>query len=341
MRYKLLGHSGLKVSELALGTMTFGESWGFGASPEECRRIFDAYIALGGNLIDTANKYTDGAAEQIVGDLIHDNRERLVLATKYTMTMRGGDPNASGNHRKNMVQSLEASLNRLGTDYVDILWVHAWDGITPIDETMRALDDLVRSGKVLYVGMSDAPAWIVAQANTLAELRGWSRFIGLQLNYNLTERSAERELLPMARALGIGVTAWGALAAGILTGKYSRRPQVEDSLRARMNGHRLSERNVLIARAVDAIADKLDRSSTQVALNWVRQRGKDIVPIIGARKQSQIEDALRCIEFTIPDEDMEHLDEVSRIEMGFPHDFLASDPIQEVLFGDTRGRLER
>ena len=218
MRYKLLGKSGLRVSELVLGTMTFGEDWGWGASQEVSRQMFDAYANAGGNFIDTANRYTNGTSERFVGDFIAADREHFVVATKYTLMTRSGDPNAAGNQRKNMVQALEASLKRLRTDYVDLFWVHAWDFLTPVEEVMRGLDDLVRAGKVLYVGISDTPAWVVAQANTLADLRGWSRFVGLQLRYSLADRAAERDLLPMARALDIGVMAWSEVGAGRLTG---------------------------------------------------------------------------------------------------------------------------
>jgi len=202
MRYKLLGRSGLRVSELALGTMTFGEEWGWGASKADSQKVFDAYAEAGGNFVDTANRYTEGTSEKFVGEFIHSDREHFVLATKYTLKMRDGDPNFSGNHRKNLVQSVNASLKRLNTDYIDLLWVHAWDFLTPVEEVMRGLDDLVRQGTVLYVGVSDTPAWIVAQANTLADLRGWTRFVGLQIQYSLVERTPERDLLPMARAFG-------------------------------------------------------------------------------------------------------------------------------------------
>ena len=222
MRYKLLGKSGLRVSELALGTMTFGEEWGWGASKEECHKMFDAYAHAGGNFIDTANRYTEGTAERIIGELIAADRAHFVLASKYTLKMRNGDPNYCGNHRKNMVQSLEASLKRLHTDYLDLFWVHAWDFLTPVEEVMRGLDDLVRAGKVLYIGISDTPAWVIAQANTMAELRGWTSFVGMQAQYSLIERTPERELLPMARALDIGVLPWGILGAGVLSGKYNR-----------------------------------------------------------------------------------------------------------------------
>ena len=222
MRYRLLGHSGLRVSELCLGAMTFGEDWGWGSSKVQSREVLDAFFEAGGNFIDTANVYTNGTSETLLGEFLAGNRQHAVLATKYTNAMPGTDPNAGGNQRKNMVQSIEASLKRLRTDYVDLYWLHIWDQMTPIDEVMRAFDDLVRQGKILYAGVSDMPAWVAAQANTLAELRGWTRFVGLQIEYSLIERTVERELLPMAQSLGIGVTAWSPLAGGVLTGKYAQ-----------------------------------------------------------------------------------------------------------------------
>ncbi len=221
MRYKLLGKSGLRVSELCLGAMTFGEKGRTGASKEEAKQIFDVFTNAGGNFIDTSNRYSFGESEKIVGEFIHDERDHLVIGTKFTRSMSANDPNASGSHRKNMMQSLEASLKRLKTDYIDVYWVHIWDPLTPIDETMRALDDMISSGKILYIGISNAPAWVVARANTLAECRGWSQFIGLQIQYSLAERSAERNLLPMAKEFGTGILAWGTLGSGVLTGKYN------------------------------------------------------------------------------------------------------------------------
>jgi aryl-alcohol dehydrogenase-like predicted oxidoreductase len=340
MRYKLLGRSGLRVSELALGTMTFGEEWGFGAPREECRRMFDAFVEAGGNFIDTANKYTDGSAERIVGELVAAERDRFVVATKYTLSMRAGDPNASGNHRKNMHRSVEASLQRLGTDHLDVLWVHAWDFTTPVDEVMRGLDDLVRAGKVLYVGISDAPAWVVAQGNTLADLRGWSRFVGLQVEYSLIERTAERELLPMARALGVGVTGWAPIAGGILSGKFTRAGAASaDTRRAGANAGRMDERGLAIARAVDRVADELDLTSAQVAIAWVRQRdgGQGIIPIVGARTSGQLIESLRAADVILPAEHRATLDQASEISLGFPHEFLASPMARQVVFGDTDG----
>ncbi len=221
MQYRLLGRSGLRVSELCLGTMTFGEDWGWGANQKESREIFDLYAQAGGNFIDTADGYTNGTSEKLVGEFVRAERDRWVVATKYSFNSRPGDPNGGGNHRKHMVEALEGSLKRLGIDYVDLYIVHAWDELTPIEEVMRGLDDLVRAGKILYVGVSNLPAWLIASANVMAELRGWTPFINLQLEYSLIERTPERELLPMARTHDIGVTAWSPLASGILSGKYT------------------------------------------------------------------------------------------------------------------------
>jgi aryl-alcohol dehydrogenase-like predicted oxidoreductase len=220
MRYRLLGDSGLRVSEAALGTMTFGDDWGWGAAKDEARNVYDSFREAGGNFIDIANVYTNGTSESLLGEFMQGHRASVVMATKYTNAAPGTDPNAAGNHRKSMMQAVEASLKRLRTDYIDLYWVHIWDQVTPVEEVMRGLDDLVREGKVLYVGISDAPAWWIAQANTLAYLRGWSPFIGLQIEYSLIERTVERELIPMAKVLNLGLTGWSPLANGVLTGKY-------------------------------------------------------------------------------------------------------------------------
>src|SRR6266702_4921427 len=229
MNYRLLGKSGLRVSEFCLGTMTFGEDWGWGSSKAGAKKIYDDFREAGGNFIDTANIYTNGTSESFLGEFLKGHRESVVLATKYTNAAPGTDPNAAGNHSKSMVQAVEASLKRLQTDYIDLYWVHIWDQITPVEEVMRGLDDLVRQGKVLYVGISDAPAWWIAQANTLATLRGWSPFIGLQIEYSLIERTVESELIPMAKALNLGLTAWSPLAGGVLTGKYHGHPSSDSN----------------------------------------------------------------------------------------------------------------
>lgn len=340
MRYKLLGKSGLRVSELALGTMTFGEDWGFGANLEESRRIFDAFVQAGGNFIDTACNYTNGTSEKFIGEFIQGNREQFVIATKYSLTTRRNDPNGGGNHRKNLVQTIEGSLKRLNTDYIDLLWLHAWDFMTPIEEVMRALDDMVRAGKVLYVGISDTPAWIVSQANTLAMLRGWTPFIGLQVEYNLLQRAPERDLLPMAQAFDIGVTAWAPIAGGALTGKYLDAQTKDEMKRLAPESKRLNDVNSNIAMEVVKIANEIERTPAQVALNWVRQQSGVIIPLIGARKESQMIDNLGAVEFTLSSEHLHRLDQVSKIELGFPHEFLASDPVRNALFGTTFSKID-
>lgn len=336
MRYRLLGRSGLRVSELALGTMTFGEDWGWGASPDDARKQYDTFRAAGGNFVDTANNYTNGSSEKIVGELVRPEREAIVLATKYTLAWRAGDPNGAGNHRKNMVQSVEASLKRLGTDYIDLLWVHAWDGTTPPSDVMRALDDLVRSGKVLHIGVSDTPAWIVAHANTLAEARGLSPFVALQIEHSLIQRTVERELLPMARAFGMPVCAWGVIGGGVLTGKYTRGGTPD---RKRDPGARLSERNLGIARAVDEVADELGVTSTAVAVAWSRQQG-GVIPLLGARTAEQLAGSIAALEVTLPQPALEKLDTASKIELGFPHDFVKNDYIRKIVWSDQVDRID-
>jgi len=340
MRYRLLGHSGLRVSELCLGTMTFGEDWGWGSTKDESRAIFDAYAAAGGNFLDTADGYTNGTSEKMVGEFAGAERQRFVVATKYSFNARPGDPNAGGNHRKNMVQALEGSLKRLGLEYVDLYWVHAWDSLTPIEEVMRGLDDLVRAGKVLYVGISDMPAWLVARANTMAELRGWTPFVGLQIEYSLIERTPERELLPMARSLGLSVAAWSPLASGFLTGKYAK-PGAEEKRLDKVSGFvPLNDRTRAIADTVVAVARELGCSPAQVALNWLRQR-PGVIPIIGARKLSQIKDNLACVDAPLPPEAAQRLDEVSRIDLGFPNEFLARPFVSDFLHGGTLPLIDR
>lgn len=346
MRYKLLGKSGLRVSELSLGTMTFGEDWGWGASKDESQKIFDAYVEAGGNFLDTANGYTDGSSEKIVGELIAKDRERFVVATKYSFPLRmndhRGDPNASGNHRKNLLQSLEGSLKRLNTDYIDLFWLHAWDFTTPIEEVMRSLDDAVRQGKVLYIGISDTPAWIVSQANTIAQYQGWTQFVALQIEYSLIERTPERDLLPMAKALDLAVTPWSPLGGGVLTGKYNQ-PIPVDEHQGRLANPALgtiSERHLAIAQAVSQVAAEIGRTPSQVALAWLRAQSGVIVPIVGARKLSQFQDNLGYLDFTLSSEHLQRLNEVSQIDLGFPHDFLQKAAVRDRLFAGTFSTID-
>lgn len=344
MRYKLLGKSGLRVSELCLGTMTFGEDWGWGASKDESQKVFDAFVEAGGNFIDTANGYTDGSSEKIVGELIAKERERFVVATKYSfplqMNDRTGNPNGSGNHRKNMFQSLEGSLKRLNTDYIDLFWLHAWDFMTPIEEVMRSLDDLVRQGKILYVGISDTPAWIVSQANTLAQFYGWTPFVALQIEYNLLQRTPERDLLPMAKAFDLAVTPWSPLGGGVLTGKYNKASSNGEQGRLGTQGGSISERNLAIAEVVTQVAEEIGHTPSQVALAWLRHQNGVIIPIVGARKLTQFQDNLACLDVSLSPEHLQRLNEVSQIELGFPHDFLQNDTIRDRLFGGTFNAIE-
>ena len=335
MRYKLLGASGLRVSELALGTMTFGETWGWGASKEESRSIFDAFAEAGGNFVDTANNYTDGTSEEYVGDFVALDREHFVIATKYTLSTRRDDPNAGGNHRKNMVQALEASLRRLRTDYVDLLWLHMWDGLTPVEEIMRAFDDLVRAGKVLYVGFSDTPAWVVSRAHAIASVRGWTPPVAVQLPLSLADRGAQRDLLPMARQLDLAVCAWGVLEGGTLTGKYFS----EDGAPRRYSGDP-GETEQALAREVMAVAEEAGCTPAQVALNWVRQRPGLVIPIIGARTKEQARDNLGSLERELTPEQLDRLTQAAPISLGFPHSFLASDHVTQLIFGDTRPLID-
>jgi aryl-alcohol dehydrogenase-like predicted oxidoreductase len=305
MRITNLGNSGLRVSEMALGTMTFGTEWGWGTDKVTAEKIYRAYREAGGNFIDTANFYTGGSSEKIVGELIAGERQEVVLATKFAASMADNNANASGLGRKNLRQSVEESLKRLNTDYIDLYWVHIWNFLTPAEEVMRGLDDLVRTGKVLYVGISDTPAWIVSRAQMLAELRGWSPFVGLQIEYSLVERTVERELIPLANTLGLGVLAWSPLGEGILSGKYSKKNREaqasgSESNRADlMNLRRLDERGLAIADAVQEVADELGRAPAQVALNWLRHKG--VIPLLGASKLLQIESNLASLEFDLTD----------------------------------------
>lgn len=335
MRYKLLGGSGLRVSELCLGTMTFGDDWGWGAPKDESHEIFDAYVDAGGNYIDTANNYTNGTSEKFVGEFIASERDHFVVATKYTLSERPEDPNFGGNHRKNMFRSIEGSLKRLNTDYVDLLWLHMWDGVTPVEEVMRALDDLVRAGKVLYVGISDTPAWVVSQANAIAELRGWSRFVAYQGEYSLASRAPERDILPMTRALDMAFTPWGLLEGGELTGKYNA--PSKEAKRSKDTSPRIKS----LAAELITVAEEIGRSPSQVAINWARQQPYLIIPILGARSKTQLIDNMGCLDFELTPEQLARLSDVSPIDLGFPHSFLGSDHVRGLIFGKTFNLLDR
>jgi len=337
MNYKLLGRSGLRVSELALGAMTFGEEWKWGANKEESKKVFDAFANAGGNFIDTANRYTEGTSEKFVGEFIASDRDHFVVATKYTLYMRKDDPNFSGNHRKNMMHSLDASSKRLKTDHIDLYWVHAWDFTTPEEEVLRALDDMIRAGKILYIGISDTPAWIVSRMNAIAELRGWSQFVALQIKYSLLERTVERELLPMARKLDLAVTPWAVLGGGILSGKYNENKN--ETGRAQMNNS-INENNLSIASEVINVAKEVGCTPSQVALNWVRQQPGVIIPIIGAKSESQLKDNVDCLKYPLNDEQLNRLNEITKIDLGFPHTFLDGEYIRDLIYGGTYDKID-
>jgi len=342
MNYRLLGHSGLRVSELSLGTMTFGEDWGWGAPKDEAGKIYDAYREAGGNFIDTANLYTQGTSERILGEILGGHRDEVVLATKYSNAPPGKDPNAAGNHRKSMMVAIEASLERLKTDYIDLYWLHIWDQITPVEEVMRAFDDLVRQGKVLYVGVSDAPAWWIAQANTLASLRGWSPFVALQIEYSLAERTVERELVPMAKALDVGLVAWSPLAGGVLSGKYAGNQTGGDGRYSNeMMRPFLPEATRLnrIVAALGQVSRETGRSLAQVALAWLRCREVPVFPIIGARKLAQVEDNLASVSLTLTEDQVKNLDAASDIDLGFPYELYRRDLVRGFAYGGMRDRI--
>ncbi|KOV90139.1 aldo/keto reductase [Nocardia sp. NRRL S-836] len=309
MRYRLFGRTGLRVSELLLGCMTL-------RTEEEARRVVGQYADEGGNFLDTASAY--GESEEVLGAVL-ERRDRFVLATKYSLSRDQADPNAGGSHRKNLVGSLERSLRRLRTDHVDVLWVHLWDRHTPAEETMRALDDAVRAGKVLHVGVSDAPSWFVARANTLAEWRGWTPFAGLQVPYSLVRRDVERELLPMAVALGLSVAAWAPLGGGKLAGQR------------RVDPASLSSGERAVREEVHRVAAEMGVTAAQVALAWVRQQGA--LPLVGARTVEQVTDAVAGLGVVLPPEAVARLEAAAPFERGFPADFIAECEAGPFAFG--------
>ena len=324
--YVTLGQSGLRVSPMCLGAMTFGEEWGFGSSVAESESILARYFERGGNFIDTANGYTGGHSERIIGNYIaHDRarRDRVVIATKFFGNLYPGDPNGGGASRKSLTAACEESLRRLRTDYIDLYWMHVWDRLTPIDETMRALDDLVRAGKVRYIGFSDTPAWKVAQAQTAAAFRGWTPLVALQLEYSLIERTVEGELMPAARELGLGVTPWSPLGGGVLTGKYTREHMNGGtSDRGAFTLSRLNESVLTLLDELRRIASEIDATPSAVALAWLRARPGVTSIIIGARRLAQLDQNLNALDLTLGAEHLEALDRLSEPALNFPARFL-------------------
>jgi aryl-alcohol dehydrogenase-like predicted oxidoreductase len=348
--YRLLGRSGLRVSPLSLGTMTFGVTQGWGADAAEAEKIFSRYAERGGNFIDTANFYAMGGSERMLATLLRERRQRFVIATKYSLSMHPGDPNASGNHRKSMMQAVEDSLRRLQTDYIDLLYLHIWDNRTPVEEILRAFDDLVRAGKIGYAGLSDLPAWQASRMQAIAEVRGLSPMVALQIPYNLTERTVERDLIPMAAEMGMAVLPWSPLAGGVLAGKYEQSDlsQAGDLGSARLDSRkdinlatgRLNERSLTIAATVKTIAQEIDCTPAQVALAWTLLNPFVTSTIIGARTLAQLEDNLGALDFALSEDQIGRLDAVSRIDLGFPHDFLAS-PNMDMMFGGVKVERRR
>ncbi len=338
MKYKLLGKSGLKVSELCLGTMGFGTEGGWGADKETSFKILQSFADAGGNFIDTANIYKLGTSEKIIGEFLTSvDRDYFVLATKYSLMDNKTNPNASGNNRKNMMRSVEESLKRLQTDFIDILYLHIWDDLTPIDEVLRGMDDLIQQGKILYAAISDTPAWIIAKGNTMAELMGWNQFVALQIEYSLLQRTPERDLIPMAKHFGITVTPWAPLAGGALTGKYLR----GEKGRIKEDSNRLNESSTRITKEVIAVAEKLGVQPSHVALKWTMQQPLSVIPIVGATKQEQLVENLKVIDVEIPKEDMQHLDEVSAIDLGFPGKFFKEEAVKTNAYGGFYDKVEK
>lgn len=327
MKYITFGrNTGLRVSELALGTGNFGTGWGYGSEREEAKQVFDGYAEAGGNFIDTADAYQFGQSEQLVGEFIAAERDHFVVATKYTLgASPAGGISRTGNSRKNMIQSVESSLKRLKTDRIDLLWAHFDDQLTPLEEIVRAFDDLVRAGKIQYAGLSNFPAWRVARADTLAELRGWSRIAGIQVEYSLVQRTAERDMLPMAEALGMAATLWSPLGGGLLTGKYRQ------SNEGRLTGFggRLvhTEQDTTLLDTVIAIAGELQILPLQVAIAWLQHKAArastSLIPILGSRHQGQLNDTLQALTVRLEAAQVERLDAVSAIPAGTPHEQIA------------------
>lgn len=341
--YRLLGRSGLRVSPLALGAMTFGNDQGWGSSDEEAAAILDLYIDRGGNFIDTANFYgASGRSEELLGQMLAGRRDRMIVATKYSLTMRPGDANASGNQRRNMVRAVEDSLRRLDTDYIDLFYLHVWDATTPVEEVLRGFDDLVRQGKIVHAGLSDIPAWQASRMQAIAEMRGWAPLIALQIPYSLIERTVERDLMPMALEMGMGVIPWSPLGGGVLSGKYKADHLDPASVEHAGSRHdvvqrtgRLNERGLSIAETARELAGEIGMTTAQVALAWTLEHPAVTAPIVGARTRAQLEENLGALNVRFDDGQRSRLNAISAVPKGFPHEMLESEMLGR-MFGNVR-----
>lgn len=320
--YVTLGRSGLRVSPLCLGAMTFGPEVPWSSSVGDAQEILDRFIDRGGNFIDTANIYNFGHSEKIIGDHLGQHssrRHRIVIGTKFSSNLILNDPNGGGSGRKSILAACEESLRRLRTDYIDLYWLHCWDPHTPVDEVLRALDDLVRSGKVRYIGISNTPAWQVAQAQMISHFRGWTEFVALQIEYSLLERSVESELVPMARALGLGVTPWSPLKGGILSGKYTREnAATEQPLRGDWVRWGLNEQAYKVIDVLTEVARELETTPARVALAWLFSRAGVTSPVIGARTLQQLDDNLGALEVSLSAAQLERLNQITAPPMDYP-----------------------
>lgn len=326
MQYKLLGKSGLKVSELCLGTMGFGTEWGWGTDFEKTKSIVETFTKAGGNFLDTANRYTNGSSERFIGDIIQNDRDYYVIATKYSLiTEPNLNINAAGNNAKSMKRNVEDSLKRLKTDYIDLFYLHIWDSYTPIEEVMRAMEELIKAGKVMYMGISDTPAWLISKGQTYAEMLGWNSFVAMQAEYSLLQRSTEADLIPMANHYGMSIIPWAPLAGGALTGKYLRGEQG----RILPESKRRNDAAIAITKVVLDIADELKCDPSAVPLQWIKQREPNAIPIVGVTSTEQLEKNLKSIQVVLSDSHMKKLDEASQILYGFPHEFMREEKVRE------------
>jgi aryl-alcohol dehydrogenase-like predicted oxidoreductase len=343
MKYKLLGKSGLRVSELCLGTMTTSISnpWGWGQDREQSLSILKTYSEAGGNFIDTACNYQNGESEQLIGEFLEGDRDRYVIATKFTLREGDvkGDPNYGGNARKNLIRSVEQSLDRLKTDYLDVLYLHVWDETVDIEHVMKFLNDLVTSSKVNYIAISDTPAWIVSRMQTIAEQRGWYQFQAFQFPYSLGSRDPEREVMPMCRELDMAMTPWAVLGAGLFTGKYTRGEGSDGRLTEGKWGAP-SEKGINMARTVDEVADEIGVSSATVALRWAMDQPGVVLPIVGATRPEQLTENIGATEVVLSDDQMNRLNDLAKFDRGFAYDFVHAPNVKNLIHGDTYELLQ-